>query len=230
MSGFLASLVARARGEAQVIRPRLPSRFEMPMADTPADNAFGEIVEEFPPEAPPSAQPALDDPVAKPDTPPQPAPGTLGVRRPATPGTEDASVPPAAAPEQRANEFAPPTAAIGSPVPGAPSRAEHASSAPSPPGPITVIRETVETRIVPQPIVPARVNVAPAPPARTGQNVPPFVPRQQQNPARQQTIEVTIGRIEVRATQPASVPNRAAAPSPVMGLDDYLRARARGGR
>ena len=266
MSGFLASLVARARGEARAIRPRLPSRFETPIADTPADNPFGEIIEEFPSETPPSVQPACETPFAQPETPPQPTPDTPGVRRTATPVTTLANVPPAAAPELRANEFAPPAVAVSNPTPDAPSRTEQASSAPSPVEPITIefappavavsnptpdapsrteqassapspvepitiIRESTETRIVPQRVVPARVNVAPVPPARPGQNVPPFAAQQQQqHPAPQPTIEVTIGRIEVRATQPATAPSRAAAPSPVMSLDDYLRARVRGGR
>ena len=44
------------------------------------------------------------------------------------------------------------------------------------------------------------------------------------------TIQVTIGRIEVRATPPpAPPPQRQRSASPVMSLDEYLRQRARGG-
>jgi len=40
------------------------------------------------------------------------------------------------------------------------------------------------------------------------------------------TVLVTIGRIEVRATQENARPSRSASVSPVMGLDEYLRKRA----
>lgn len=43
------------------------------------------------------------------------------------------------------------------------------------------------------------------------------------------TIQVTIGRIEVRAT-PAALPARKERSAPqVMSLDDYLRQRSQGG-
>ncbi len=45
------------------------------------------------------------------------------------------------------------------------------------------------------------------------------------------SIQVTIGRIEVRATAPpTAVPKKRRAPSPGMSLDDYLRQRDQGGR
>ncbi len=43
----------------------------------------------------------------------------------------------------------------------------------------------------------------------------------------EQTVNVTIGRIEVRATKENSHSTRPASPSPVMSLDEYLRNRAR---
>lgn len=43
------------------------------------------------------------------------------------------------------------------------------------------------------------------------------------------TIEVTIGRIEVRATPPASNPKKQPAQPLVMSLDEYLRQRVNGG-
>ena len=43
----------------------------------------------------------------------------------------------------------------------------------------------------------------------------------------EQTVNVTIGRIEVRATKENSHSTRPASPSPVMNLDEYLRNRAR---
>ena len=46
----------------------------------------------------------------------------------------------------------------------------------------------------------------------------------------QQTIHVTIGRIEVRATPPPSAPPRKQAAAPVMSLDEYLKTRSGGQR
>jgi len=45
------------------------------------------------------------------------------------------------------------------------------------------------------------------------------------------TIQVTIGRIEVRATPPppAQPPGQQRAAPPVMSLDQYLQQRSRGG-
>jgi hypothetical protein len=43
------------------------------------------------------------------------------------------------------------------------------------------------------------------------------------------TIQVTIGRIEVRATPPATQPPKPRTASPVMSLDEYLRLRQGGG-
>ena len=46
----------------------------------------------------------------------------------------------------------------------------------------------------------------------------------------QQTIHVTIGRIEVRATPPPSAPPRKQAAASVMSLDEYLKTRSGGQR
>ena len=46
----------------------------------------------------------------------------------------------------------------------------------------------------------------------------------------QQTIHVTIGRIEVRATPPPSAPARKQNAAPVMSLDEYLKTRSGGKR
>jgi len=44
------------------------------------------------------------------------------------------------------------------------------------------------------------------------------------------TIHVTIGRIEVRATQPPAPVRRSAPTASTMSLEDYLRSRTRKGR
>jgi len=47
-------------------------------------------------------------------------------------------------------------------------------------------------------------------------------------PQMEPTINVTIGRVEVRATLPAPTPRKQASAPQLMGLDEYLRKRARG--
>ena len=42
------------------------------------------------------------------------------------------------------------------------------------------------------------------------------------------TIHVTIGRVEVRATLPATSPRKQSPTAPLMGLDEYLRKRTKG--
>ena len=70
--------------------------------------------------------------------------------------------------------------------------------------------------IIAQPRVRPAQRVEPAPP-------PPVEPSP--------TIQVTIGRVEVRATQPqVSTPKKQRPRPPVMSLDEYLRQRDQGGR
>jgi hypothetical protein len=104
----------------------------------------------------------------------------------------------------------------------------------------TVIEQNVYPRPEPQP-APPQNNVVSA-----LQNVEqkvvvtetrPYTPPAQSVPLPKQqlesvppTIHVTIGRVEVRATQPAAEPKKRPprAQSPVMSLDEYLQQRANG--
>lgn len=43
----------------------------------------------------------------------------------------------------------------------------------------------------------------------------------------EQTVNVTIGRIEVRASKESAHSTKPSSPSPVMSLEEYLRNRAR---
>jgi hypothetical protein len=88
-----------------------------------------------------------------------------------------------------------------------------------------------------QPASPDRVLVQPhvaiAPPTRPastdGFTASKLTPQREPQPA--PTIQVTIGRIEVRATPaPAASPASKAKPAPVLSLDDYLRQRNGGSR
>jgi hypothetical protein len=49
-------------------------------------------------------------------------------------------------------------------------------------------------------------------------------------PKLESIVQVTIGRVEVRATPaPALLPQKERSAPPVMSLDEYLRQRAQGG-
>jgi len=72
------------------------------------------------------------------------------------------------------------------------------------------------------PVIQSAVRTAPAP-----RPLPAIVQRERSSP----TIQVTIGRIEVRAPSTPAVSSRAARPSgPKLDLDDYLKARSGGSR
>ena len=56
-------------------------------------------------------------------------------------------------------------------------------------------------------------------------NGEPSFPRKESQPS-EPTVQVTIGRIEVRATKENTHPSRPASASPVMSLDEYLRKQS----
>jgi hypothetical protein len=77
--------------------------------------------------------------------------------------------------------------------------------------------------VVVTPLIQPAARRAPAP-----RPLPAIVQRERSSPP---TIQVTIGRIEVRASSAPAVPSRAARPSgPKLDLDDYLKARSGGSR
>jgi hypothetical protein len=90
--------------------------------------------------------------------------------------------------------------------------------------PIEPIQPSVRAPFVPPP------SLEPATP-RTSIPAISTPPHVQTNPQPDPVIQISIGRIEVRAT-PASGPatTRQKAATPVMSLDQYLRQRSRGGR
>ncbi len=79
---------------------------------------------------------------------------------------------------------------------------------------------------MPQRVVPQQVRLAPRP-----LSLPPVAPAASARPSAAPTIQVTIGRIEVRATPPAPATPRKAPPKPAaMSLEDYLKQRNEGRR
>jgi hypothetical protein len=98
-------------------------------------------------------------------------------------------------------------------------------------------QEPPRSLIVPAP-VPAPPEAEPWPSSALGGSLiqpahrptSPIVVSPQAVPA-EQTIHVTIGRIEVRAAPPPTTPARPkSAPAPTMSLEDYLRSRSGGQR
>lgn len=91
---------------------------------------------------------------------------------------------------------------------------------------LEVIPEQIEiTRMEREMLAPAglsRLVPALAPPER------PSSPPEPESQAQPPTVNVTIGRIEVKAIPPASPPKRRASTPPVMSLEEYLQ-RPRGG-
>lgn len=85
--------------------------------------------------------------------------------------------------------------------------------------------EPLTPAIQPRPVSPAQPRINPASPSAFGE---PSNPRARG--AEAPTIQVTIGRIEVRATPPPAPVPKPRPASPTMSLDDYLRQRNEGRR
>jgi hypothetical protein len=95
-----------------------------------------------------------------------------------------------------------------------------ASPPPSTPVPAAVVTPLRESRLARPAVAPPRLGDVSQPPTRPRDTViekPPAAPR----------VEVTIGRIEIRAAS-IPAPPRTAPRAPPMSLDDYLAKRARG--
>ena len=257
MSDFLSNLAARSLGSSEVVRPRLASLFEPPRPAVassagvldgpsvleevlPAALELTRLVESRPAtyaedggrdtQMQRAVVPAASDSPARPTEGVRSAPMSQAASAPTETGAESGprEVPtaPAARPALArdgpdAGEISPGAAERGSRRsvseqlgssrefrPSDVSRSEQVS--------IPSLRTSAPATIVVQP------RVAPySEPARSARAQPP--------PTAEPTIHVTIGRIEVRATQPAApiAPRERQAPT-VMSLEEYLRRRAKG--
>ena len=240
MSGLFTDLAARARGEAQAVRPRLPARFE-----TSAQDPLVEISVETPVTAPAddrleaalvertmetiaapaaAAPPGPGEPLAEPPADPSPRPTTAAARRSA-PDAAPAEIRvqversrlAANAPTPRAQSPDPPAAPalapkvtlrepeVAAPAPQASAAAETSLA--------SLQRATEAPRPLAPRLTPARADLTQSPPEQVHEET---------------TVHVTIGRIDLRATQvpqpPAAKPRKAATPA-VMSLEDYLQSR-----
>jgi len=255
MSDFLGHLAARIVDPERAVRPRLASRFEpvSPAAPALPDNgglqgpSLVEVRAEEPAIAPPPARslrPATAAPAAPEATAeeaerePAPAPSRRRRARRRS-GAEDAPALSAPLPRPRQEPLqaqvrpAPSRPRMG-PTPssepdGAPAVREPADS-PSSRGRRLSARDGPEPADSPAPRPPPTFAAPPsgttaallAPPARAV-----LAPRAKQPP--EPTIQVTIGRIEVRATPPPAPSTRPPTTAPAaVSLDEYLRQRSKG--
>lgn len=129
--------------------------------------------------------------------------------------------------------------APASPIGAVPKVQPTPSANPSP-----LIREVMIERVIAEtpsmdslderPVISAPLTRPAAPTQVLAQpSVVPAQQRQQELPAPPppaQTIQVTIGRIEIRATQPASQTRSTRTTSPALSLEDYLKSRSGGSR
>lgn len=260
MNDPLANLLARSFGSelTDSVQPRLPSRFEVPVA---SDHAYEAVLPAQPTGVPDSALPSM--PPVVPAIPPPitssapgaTAPATSPVHRdetptppnhllalptidrvPATWGQSPTGVTPQMnVPSQGQMESAPRTdpaitdnhplhtaRAAWQPADVAGASAHHV--APDEPvsavGRSATLRPQAEAR--PERLEPVTPRI-PAVSAETGPSPAPRPPR----------ISITIGRIEVRAAPPMTIPPaqpRSRLPRPALTLDEYLRRRDGGKR
>lgn len=248
MNGFLHNLIARARAEADPVRPRVPSMFEpsTPTAGT-LDAGSVEI-----PTASSRPAPAVREPGefrADASETPQPAGWAIS---PATPGLKTAlpeGEPSPARPVHAARSPAAPSdsrvervlerTVVSSQVQPIEIRAvaDAHNSIPSSREPRESVVET-KTRALGAPPVPqssshemsqrqsavltqARPPVAPGVPGR------PAVREAPRREPESTTVHVNIGRIEIRAAHEPGERPRSERTVPVMTLDDYLKNRTR---
>jgi len=216
MNDFLTRLIARSRSTAPVIRPRLPSLFESSVA--PAG-----VREEDPAAAsgpPRTAVPA--DAGGETST----ARAPLAHQVPASPPLSGAIAP---APPLDPAPFAPRHVAMASPGPAVEPAAPPTIFAPPPP--------PAENAPRPAPPVETMRPAAHVPTPPMSEAAAPLLRRAnargheaRPSPATA-AVRITIGRVEVRAIQPAppaARPGRHAPPR--LSLEDYLRPRPGGGR
>jgi hypothetical protein len=242
MSDFVDRLLGQR--DPAALRPRLPSLFEpglelrepLPAGSEPTpastatdESAPGPVLEPVPAAHPVRARP-VDPPIeavpAPPAVPQVPA-ATGG--RPAPPA---AAVEPPRAAARAPRQAGRPDRSAAAGSPQAPPSARLRSSAP--PAPAGSSGRAVDRRIIPARPLDGSSGAPPPPQSRSPDaSSPARRDRSSRRPPvdEEPTVQIAIGRIEIRATAlPATPPRRARTPLPTLGLDDYLRERERGGR
>lgn len=234
MSNYFQRLVARNMGFAEVVKPRLTSRFESPAAPgfspTAAETVWHEPLTDE--KQADSAQPiseraSLQAVIEEVERPPETVERrTVNGINPA--GDKKAlpvpmlypQLPRLTAAESRLQHLDSPQVGAGQEVRSPKAVTERESS----PGPQQRVQPLVEEHTafsLPQGTAPAaRRSMRPSTPA--------FTPQREAEP----TIKVTIGRVDVRAMMPTPPAPRPASPrpKPSLSLDAYLKQREEGKR
>jgi hypothetical protein len=256
MTDFFESLAARARGEGPEVRPRLPGLFEPTPHDPSALTTVSEFIDSPPAPAAPPAPIASPEPQNQPRRNTPETPVAVSVEQPAPVATTATTVAtdrePAQAPSrppvisarlpleppnaQRPAQAGPPIQTLAATVPRHhDDQPQDATNRPDPlPRAIadpdtTRVRRAVEA-VAPPPALGPQPLLRPSTadlvlPEAWRVRPPQSAPLQPERP-QETTIHVSIGRIEVRAVQPAqeAKPREPAKPA-VMSLDEYLRSR-----
>jgi hypothetical protein len=251
MSGFLQNLALRESGAAAVLAPRVTGWFEAPAAHAPGPLPLAEPERHAPaisapPLAapPPAVQRRADAPDPAPIAPSQPVPAlpaSLHAR-------QAAPAPPDPPPREGRHTAAPPLAAtariiaaaapLASPVPRSAALPPARDDTPAPPmrgtpaePPAASPRKHAQAELALRPPLPAMAARSPrlapgalqAAQAGAGRRAGPDAPAQP-------VIQVTIGRLEVRAVQPSRTAPAARPRQSPTSLDDYLAQRNGAGR
>ena len=250
MSDYLGNILARSLGPVAGLRPQLRSVFEPVALATPVEPAVEfnpeNTVESAPVSRPPEAHraalprtnatrpPTTAEPVRRSEVHPifQTQNARVGNRdessrmeAEAAPATRPRRAEPLepAAPEPNHRRLPAPAIAFRVPVPPDPVLREPSdlkSMAPRPiePKPSGVSQSRPNEPLATDPIravVPAARSVTAAPTRPATPSMP--------------TINVTIGRVEIRAAAPVARPRATARGPKTLSLDDYVRQRANGG-
>src|SRR5262245_46335471 len=250
MSDYLSNLITRTFSPTVTVRPRLPSLFE-PVPATRETKSGPELEQKMFVEQPPVTRPSeklapipLSIPTSRQSMfsePEQTVPQISFAKKVLQPNPESEPTVhprtfPRAAPMQRKddpwNSTGPRTDINKSPLRDGlasasvshkvSSREETALSVPAVASNPVVVRELLEREL------PALSEVqAIVPTIRPLPRIEPVAPSPV-TPA--PSINVTIGRVEVRAVPPPALQQAKPKPAPVLSLEDYLRQRANGGR
>jgi hypothetical protein len=222
MSDFLQGLIARSRAHSDTVRPRMASIFEPAAIIPQLEEIPGEQLEETAAGEPAGEmrpRPRLRERMGPPETVPVQQP--VSTRSSAEPAVEAPRITrtTAAAEETRLAIHK----SVALPASADPPRlAPPAVEAP-------VLHQTREVREVfdhRQTLVERTVRELPATPPRH-QSAPRLNAAEDQT-ASEPVIHVSIGRVEVRAVIESPAARQERKPSPVMGLEEYLRGRANG--
>ena len=234
MSGYLTNLLARSRGTAEVMRPRIASMFEpvQPEAPVTPEAQPKHTAQEREEDAPEMETRivTLEAPQHKPldhERPEAPAEIEQRVERKEEETSQD-PLPTTVRAQVQAAAPAPHARPVAS-TPLQPTKPERkANLLPTAPPAREEVRVVKEAAGAPPRYPTAREQAPLTPPPRRPRFEP--MPPVQKAVSSEPEVHVTIGRLEVRAVNESASRKKERPASTVMSLADYLKSRAGGGR